>query len=210
MATSAVARMSPATKRPARGRPEETRARLLKAAAEVFNRDGYYGTDSNRLARAAGYAPGTFYKHFADKHAIFLAVYEAWIDEEWGAIGEALRQPPPGGARALAAQLVALTAELHRRWRGLRRSLRGLVVADPGVRAFYLAQRRRQLELLRDLRQASGRPARPAADDAVFLYTLERVSDALAEDELSALGVPEGELLRRLEALVEAHLTGAP
>jgi AcrR family transcriptional regulator len=56
--------------------PQESRRALLKAAAKIFNSEGYFATDSNRIARAAGYAPGTFYTHFADKRAIFLAVYE--------------------------------------------------------------------------------------------------------------------------------------
>src|ERR1700752_2615921 len=72
--------------RPRRGKPSDTRARLVTTAAAVFNRVGYHGTDSNRLARAAGYAPATFYKHFAHKRAIFLAAYEAWVTAEWEAI----------------------------------------------------------------------------------------------------------------------------
>ena len=48
--------------RPARrGRPrkdpEEIRARLLSSAATLFNRNGYFGTDSNKIARAAGIGP---------------------------------------------------------------------------------------------------------------------------------------------------------
>ena len=39
--------------RPRRGSPDETRARLVAAAAAVFNQEGYDGTDSNKLARAA-------------------------------------------------------------------------------------------------------------------------------------------------------------
>src|SRR5690606_17709581 len=53
--------------RPRRGTPDGTRERLIAAAAEVINRDGYFGTDSNAIARAAGYSPATFYKHFEDK-----------------------------------------------------------------------------------------------------------------------------------------------
>src|SRR5271170_2352101 len=93
--------------RPRRGTPAQTRARLVAAAAAVFNRDGYYGTDSNRIARAAGYAPATFYKHFPDKRAIFLAAYEAWVSAEWSAIERSL-----GRARApaqTAAELVNLS-----------------------------------------------------------------------------------------------------
>src|SRR5262245_6317198 len=120
--------------RPRRGTPAETRTRLVAAAAALINRVGYHGTDSNRIARAAGYAPGTFYKHFPDKRAILLAAYEEWVTAEWRAIEAALRAG--GGATLLARRIVALALRLHRRWRGLRGSLLSLVTTDPQVRRF--------------------------------------------------------------------------
>src|ERR1700751_5072292 len=112
--------------------PDDTRARLVAAAADVFNRDGYHGTDSNRIARAAGYAPGTFYKHFADKRAIFLAVYEEWVAREWKDIGATLTEP--GAKDERARRIVDVFLEHHRRWRGVRASLRVLVATDADVR----------------------------------------------------------------------------
>ncbi len=73
----------PSRKKPEPRDPERTRERLIEAAAHTFNEVGYLGTDTNRIARAAGYAPGTFYKHFADKRAIFLEAYLLWVDAEW-------------------------------------------------------------------------------------------------------------------------------
>src|ERR1700727_1331310 len=77
---------APMADRPRRGIPEQTRARLVITAGEIFNRVGYHGTDSNRIAKEAGYSTGTFYKHFKDKREAFLAVYEAWVTSEWDAI----------------------------------------------------------------------------------------------------------------------------
>src|SRR5262244_1320965 len=146
--------------RPRRGAPAETRTRLVAAAARVFNRDGYHGTDSNRLARAAGYAPGTFYRHFPDKRAAFLAVYEAWVTAEWAEIERAVRAASTPAAQA--ARIVERVLASHRRWRGVRASLRALVARDAGVRAFYRAQRRRQLALIAAMRRrAGGRTRRP-------------------------------------------------
>src|ERR1700688_2860595 len=77
---------------PARHRqPDKTRRALIEAAARIFNSDGYHSTDSNRIAREAGYAPGTFYVHFADKLAIFLDVYENWVSAEWSSIEAILK-----------------------------------------------------------------------------------------------------------------------
>jgi AcrR family transcriptional regulator len=172
------------------------------AAAEVFNRAGYRGTDSNRLARAAGYAPATFYKHFPDKRAIFLAAYEAWVDTEWTAIEQALRA---GGSRAeLAARIVDMVLALHRRWRGLRASLRALVAEDTVARAFYRRQRRHQLRLLAALPSAGRRRSR--ADDVLLLFTMERVCDAVADGELRELGLDDGPVVARLRRLVGARL----
>lgn len=188
-----------------RGIPDETCARLVAAAAEVFNRDGYYGTDSNRLARAAGYAPGTYYKHFADKRSIFLAAYEQWVSIEWQAVGEALRQ---GGKRAdIARRVVAHTLRHHRRWRVLRASLRALVATDAEVRTFYRAQRRRQLDLLAGMR-GGRRSAQGRLDDALLLFTLERVCDALADGELREIGLSARAAVAHLERLVLRHIAG--
>jgi AcrR family transcriptional regulator len=189
--------------RPRRGRPSETRARLVAAAAAVFNRDGYHGTDSNRLARAAGYAPATFYKHFANKRDALLAAYAAWVSAEWAAVERTVRA---GGTRdEVAARVVDLVVALHRRWRGLRASLRALLAEDAEGRAFYREQRRRQLRLLSTMRGRDGGGG-TRADDAVLLFTLERVCDAIADGELVELGVPLRPTIARLRALVAARM----
>jgi AcrR family transcriptional regulator len=176
----------------------------VAAAAAVINRAGYHGTDSNRIARAAGYAPGTFYKHFPDKRAILLAAYEQWVTAEWQAIDVALRSG--GSADLVARRIVELALRLHRRWRGLRSSLLSLVATDPAVRRFYRRQRRRQLLMLSELRTAMHGPAHAAEEDAVLLFTLERTCDAVANGELRDLGLGLAPTVSVLRDLVRRHV----
>jgi AcrR family transcriptional regulator len=173
--------------RPKRGEPTQTRERLIAAAGTLFNRVGYHGTDSNRIAKEAGYATGTFYKHFSDKREAFLAVYEAWITAEWNAIDAELSagQQPEETAR----KLVELSIDFHTKWRGLRASLMELVFTDMEVRQFYRNQRRRQLDVIAQLRQRLGIPAGRREDDAIHLFTTERTYDAIGQGELQALGL---------------------
>lgn len=194
--------------RPTRGTPAGTRMRLVAAAAAVFNRDGYHGTDSNRIARAAGYAPGTFYKHFADKRAILLAAYEEWVTAEWAAVEREVRAG--GSAVAVAQRIVELVLELHRRWRGLRSSLLAMAAADRTVRRFYREQRRRQLRLLRQLRTVLHGAPRTVAEDAVVLFTLERTCDAVANGEPRDLGIAVTPVVRVLRDIVHRHIAAAP
>ena len=65
-----------------------TRDSLVATAVKVFNEVGYLGTDSNALARSAGYSPGTFYRHFPDKRAIFVAAYDEWAREEHASLAK--------------------------------------------------------------------------------------------------------------------------
>ena len=37
----------------------------------------------NRIAHAAGYSTGVFYKHFKDNREVFLAAHEQWSIAEW-------------------------------------------------------------------------------------------------------------------------------
>jgi hypothetical protein len=87
-------------------------------------------------------------------------------------------------------------------------SLRALVATDAGVRTFYRAQRRRQLDLMAGLGGAP-RAAHGRLDDAILLFTLERVCDALADGELRELGLSARAARALLEQLVLRHITGA-
>ncbi len=194
-----------ATPRPRRGTAAATRGRLISAAAEVFNREGYYNTDSNRLARAAGYAPATFYKHFADKRALFLAVYEQWVTSEWATLDGVLHSATSPATRA--ARVVEIVVQIHRRWRGLRASLRALVATDAAARRVYRVQRRRQLHFLARLGRRDGAGAEA---DAVLLFTLERVADALADGEVRDLGLAVAPMLAQLRTLVRRRIESHP
>jgi AcrR family transcriptional regulator len=191
-------------RRPLRGAPEDTRVRLIEAALVLFNEVGYHGTDSNRLARAAGYAPGTFYRHFPDKKAIFLAAYAARVGRELAQIDEKIARAPsiPALARAVVSFLVAH----HRKWRGLRSSLRSLAVTDPEARAFQVQLRRAQLARIEGVRRSRGLPPRPFEEHALVLLVLERMSDAIAEGEIADLGLSERAAVRALERFVANEL----
>ena len=187
------------TPRPRRGMPHETRSRLVAAAAALFNRVGFHGTDSNRFAHAAGFSSGVFYKHFKDKREIFLAAYEEWSIAEWKKVATIMSSG--GSDREIARQLVLMFIDMHTEWRGLLASLRQLVFTDATVRRFHRRQRRRQLDRIAELRAQRHVSPRHREQDILYLYTTERTFDAIAQGELRALGLKR-ELV--IEAMVDS------
>jgi AcrR family transcriptional regulator len=71
-------------------RKSASRERLLAAARRLFTERGYHATRPQDIARAADVGHGTFYLHFADKRACFLAFAEAARAEIEGFVGERL------------------------------------------------------------------------------------------------------------------------
>src|SRR5580704_16766165 len=61
-------------------RKADSRRRLEAAARRLFIERGYHATRPQDIARAADVGHGTFYLHFADKRACFLAFAEAARD----------------------------------------------------------------------------------------------------------------------------------
>jgi len=173
--------------------PEETAKHLLDAAEAEFNARGFHGTDTNRIARAAGYAPQTFYRHYDDKTAIFLAVYDRWWRSEGGAIAQIL------AARGSADDIAVTVISFHTRWRGFRRSLRHLAVEDDRVRAARAAAR---LEQLRSLNAIPGRKKRSDEELASALLALERLCDAAAEGEFADIGISKAAIRKTVAAAV--------
>ena len=190
--------------RPRRGMPEQTRERLLETGAKLFNRVGYHGTDSNQIAHQAGYAAGTFYKHFKDKKELFLAVYERWVTSEWKAVSEVIKAGGTPGE--IARSLVELSIDFHTKAYGLRSSLQVLVSSDPDVRRFYRQQRRKQLDTMARIRNEIGLPRRTPEQYSIHLYLTERVFDAIASGEIASLGLDRKAVVIEMIAKVEALL----
>jgi AcrR family transcriptional regulator len=60
---------------------ENTRARLVAAAAEVFAESGLDGASVEAICERAGFTRGAFYSNFATKEELFFALVQ-WMSEQ--------------------------------------------------------------------------------------------------------------------------------
>jgi AcrR family transcriptional regulator len=170
----------------------DTRQRLIAAAAAEFNARGYDGTDSNRIARRAGFAPQTFYRWFTDKAEIFIEVYNQWHRTEFDALRTLLAKKAPD------ERLVKACVDHHRAYLRFRRSLRHLSYENARVRQARAEGRLRQIDFLRSLNSQVLNPHQLAA----MLLQIERLCDALAEGEFADMGLSEVGARRAVAALI--------
>ena len=196
-----------ATRKKPPARAPETRSKLVEAAGRLFNSVGYFGTDSNRIAREAGYAPGTFYVHFADKREIFLEVYRGWVSSEWQAIAAAIAPEKGAAVGSQSLRIAQAVLRHHREWRMFRKSLRALTVTDERVHRARVAERARQIAQAAELLRARGVTQTPARIYANLLL-FEILCDAVADGDTATLGLKERDILARLAADVDALLEG--
>ena len=187
--------------------PEDTRKRLLEAAGKLFNSVGYFGTDSNRIARAAGYAPGTFYVHFADKREIFLEVYRGWVASEWRAIAAAVAPEKAARAGTQSLRIAQAVLRHHREWHMFRKSLRALTMTDERVHEARVSERARQIRQTSELLKQRGVSQTPARIYANLLL-FEILCDAVADGDTATLGLKERDIVARLAAEVDALFAG--
>lgn len=67
-------------------RTRETREKLLRAAEQIFVRDGYAGADMAEVASLAGRTTGAIYAHFKSKEEIFIALFEESLERKAKAV----------------------------------------------------------------------------------------------------------------------------
>jgi TetR/AcrR family transcriptional repressor of nem operon len=84
---------------------EQTRERILARSAQLFNRQGYYGSSLSDIMRATGLEKGGIYNHFASKEQLALESF----DYAYGLVQQRVRQALAGKFNAIE-RLVAITS----------------------------------------------------------------------------------------------------
>ena len=179
--------MTGRVKSPSRLRAEQaaqTRARILDAAREVFERGGYAGARIEDIATEAGVAVPTVYKGFVNKRTLLIgAVERAMTGTDYGADvqeqewwQEQLTEPDP----ALQLRLIARNARrIYDRAATILEVLHAAAPLDPDIAAAwtdFASQRRARshrtaAELLV---KAGGRARLNREETAVTLLALTR------------------------------------
>jgi AcrR family transcriptional regulator len=102
-------------------RAQQTRDRLLAAAARAFAERGYAGGTTNHIAAEAGMSVGSLYRYYPNKDALLAELMRAHVAEGTEAIRRRMTEAAltPGGVRArgLADRLrpfVAAAIDNHR------------------------------------------------------------------------------------------------
>lgn len=81
------------------GAADLTRQRLVRSALELFTTRGYHDTTTAQIAKKAGVAEGTIYRHFASKQHLVNELYRA--GQRWATkiVQETVVSPDPGTVR---------------------------------------------------------------------------------------------------------------
>lgn len=74
--------MSENIKKPIQKRAFEKKARLLEAAKNLFDENGFYNTYIKDIAHEAGVSIGLFYNYFTDKKDIYMEVIQTICEKE--------------------------------------------------------------------------------------------------------------------------------
>jgi AcrR family transcriptional regulator len=179
------------------------RERILRAARELFYRDGLNGVSVEALAAAAGTNKMTLYRHFSSKDEL-VAAYLSELAQEGESLWETARAAHPGDADAQLRFLLKRVSQFESAGRGCALANAAVELAEPRhpARRVIEAHKRRQRERLVALvREAGYAKPESLADELFLLVEGARVS-------LQSVG-REGPG-SRLYALAQALLEAAP
>jgi len=126
-------------------RGRRTRAVLLGAAREVFERDGYLEARVADIARQARVAHGTFYTYFDSKREVFRAVMAVVRDE----IAEAITVPGGEGPTNVVERLDLTNRrflDVYRRNRRLMLLFEQVATIDPEIGEYRQRSRRAHID----------------------------------------------------------------
>lgn len=196
-------------KRPTQARSKATVEAILVAATQVFRRQGYAATTTDRIAERAGVSVGSLYQYFPNKDAILVALTEQHIDTGFALVRELLAKAltdVPALESMLRRFVVAMIA-LHEHEPELHRVLFEEAPLPSSVRRQL---RKRENEFATEVcALLRAHPEVRMRDAKVTAYVLVHTVDALVHNFI--LHPPEGidtdSLTEEMVRMLGRHLT---
>ncbi|HEX5760577.1 MAG TPA: TetR/AcrR family transcriptional regulator [Thermoanaerobaculia bacterium] len=186
--------------------------RILRAARQLFAREGYESTTTAAIARAAGTSESQLIKHFSGKEGLLDAIFE----DAWGRMGQGIARvlespaPPMARLRALSEALFAgferdddLRTLMLLEGRRMRRRGQIVVLSRGFLQLVQVLD-----NLLEELRQSGD--LRRGMDPQAARSALIGAFEGLLRDRLLAerVGYPAGFGPREMRATFAAVLEG--
>jgi len=164
----------------AKGAPTRTRtvASIMSAGWDLFASKGFHATSIDQICSAAALSRGTFYLHFKNKEALFLALFEQHAEREVARIESAITSSAGDVDAALLSTLESLFAnsEESRRWAMVSTEFTLAAARDPALAerltAFEDALAARLESALAPILERSGAGAARAALLPTFIVAL--------------------------------------
>jgi AcrR family transcriptional regulator len=149
---------------------ERTRARLLTAAKEVFEEDGFLEARISDIAERAGLSHGSFYTYFDSKEQIFREVASV-VDDELGApLSDVILSPTSSGLppQERLREAMRLHFETYRKQAKIMGIIEEVSRYDDHVRDLLLARHRQYTaQVAESIRQLQKRGMADKALDPV-------------------------------------------
>ncbi|HEX6246857.1 MAG TPA: TetR/AcrR family transcriptional regulator, partial [Nocardioidaceae bacterium] len=185
--------MPAAPRHPATRRRENTRARLLEAALDVFAEKGIKRITVDELVAAAGFTRGAFYSNFSSIDEVFVAVFEDHAERMLGAVRSAIESVPTGDFSLRS--LGVIFESLHpygRQWYLIHTEFVLLALRNAEARAVLAEHSRRfraeLVEVIGDVLTRLDRratiPLDQVTETAVALYMHSIAQEHLGEETL--------------------------
>ncbi len=137
----------------------DQRRRILEATAELIAERGYQETTMEEIVRRAKVGYATFYKHYPDKEAAFLALLDAATDRTVGRVEDAYKREEGPWTDRVGAALGVLFEDVAAHPAAARAALVEAVAAGPEAAAKHEAALKRLAPLLRPGRELNPRQA---------------------------------------------------
>jgi AcrR family transcriptional regulator len=128
------------TRIPQQKRSIEKKKRILDAAFEVFSRQGYNGSSTLDIAKAADISVGTLYSYFQDKKGLFLECFKRYSDNVQERLLQGYDLRPESSALDVIEKTIDILIEVNNVCQSFHNEVLSLIYLDEDVRRFYFQQ----------------------------------------------------------------------